>query len=107
MNSINANKVNLDLWRARSGFNTLEAIQSANTMLNNGDLIAAATVTCERSDLFELTNTISQSWVDNEEVTVISNNTRLYSSSVGDVFTDMEGNFYIISTSDFVPFNRE
>lgn len=103
MDSLSYNNDRLKLHRER-GFETssgIERMLAANQkMLDNGYLIPAATVECSLCDLFEKTNSITSVWTDNPEVTLLGNSVRLTSTSVGDVFEDSDGQFYIVTCFD-------
>ncbi len=97
VHSLNENKTNLrrHLDKMMSGSNARSAVSQ---MLKDGQMAPAATVECEIDDLFEQTNTINHNWTENASVTLLegSENLILSSTSVGDVFSDSEGKFFIV-----------
>lgn len=112
MDTLNDDAYNLDLHRMRTMFGIgesfkREATMALNTMLDKGYLTPAATVKCTPEDLFRLSNTITKNWTLNDEVSVIDTNAFLSSTSVGDVFTDEAGCFYVVSADGFVELDRE
>ena len=94
LDSLTYNDDNLKLYRERSFevYSGIHRMVSANQeMLDKGYLIPAATVQCSISDLFELTR--------------LGSPTRLTSTSVGDVFEDADGQFYIVTCFDITSAN--
>lgn len=106
MDTLNSNKVTLDLHRRRSfDFDDKndEMVKANQGMLDQGYLIPVATVECSLNDLFTLTNNITHSWLDNEEVTLLDDNGFISSTSIGDVFTDQSGQALLVTMTNIVP----
>lgn len=105
MNQLNSDKAMLELHRDRScSFGDSDAqLNAINTMLSQGYLVPAATVVCNDLDqAFTLTNSISRSWLENDAVTVLENTDCFFSSSsVGDVFQDEDGTFFMVDSFGF------
>lgn len=111
MDTLNSDTYNLNLHRMRSMISIgesyqREALECINLMLDKGYLIPAATVICKSEDLFRVTNTISRNWMLNEGVSIVSSEAFMSSTSLGDVFTDETGQFYVVGENDFLPFDR-
>lgn len=105
--SLSVNTYNLELHRDRTccGYgekSLLRALMAINIMINKGFLVKAAIVDCEFDRVFEKTNSISQSWLHNHEVKPYDTgddgygNVFMSSTSVGDIFSDAEGRFFLV-----------
>lgn len=111
MDSLNRNKQNLELHRRKNTFTLSneaevlhDVVDALNTMLKAGYLLPAATVKADSDDaFFRLTNTITKNWTENDEVTVLDNDSDVFfnSSSSGDIFCDEQGQFYLICSFGF------
>lgn len=109
MRSLNGNTVNLDLHRQRSNSESTESIEAIKTLLSSGLLIPVANVNCSplNDDLFRLTNSITHFWGDNKEVELLTGSESAFmsSSSVGDIYKDNTGQYYIYCDIGVKPFN--
>lgn len=100
LENINQNKDHLNLHRDRIfvGNDLVSSVNAIITMLKSGFLVPAATcVAKNEDDMFRLTNSITCNWTDNDEVNVLDDSAFLSSTSVGDIFKDEDGQFFIVS----------
>jgi hypothetical protein len=102
-------KIIQDCQRERSFLlsTTKEALETVvtaiNTMLKNKWLVPAATVECELTNFFHVTNSINSAWTDNDGVTVIQENDGfMSSSSIGDIFVDENDRCYLVGPHDMI-----
>jgi hypothetical protein len=99
-NTINSNKEQLNLHRERTFVrdDLTPSVDAIITMLKCGFLVPAATCMAENvEDMFKLTNSITCTWTDNKEVNVLDYSAFLSSTSVGDIFKDESGQFFIVA----------
>jgi hypothetical protein len=83
-------------------------LQAIGELYKQGHLLPAAKVNCLPNDLFALTNSIERHWTKNAEVTVLPEaNAFMSSTSVGDLFSDADGIFYVVSCTGMLPLNLE
>lgn len=99
MNTLNDSAQNLDLHRQRSLEGNDLAVQAIKTLLNSHHVIPVALVTCnaDNDDLFRLTNSINDFWGNNTEVELLASAEQgfMSSSSVGDIYQDSAGQFFV------------
>ena len=77
-----------------------KAVDANNEFLRLGLIIPCALVDCAFENLFETTNTINRNWTENAEVTVTNADGFMSSTSVGDIFSDADGVFYIVTANN-------
>ncbi|CAH7262836.1 conserved hypothetical protein [Vibrio chagasii] len=63
----------------------------------------AATVDCDLNNLFRVTNSIDSNWTENKEVSKVNEDAFLSSTSVGDLFKDLNTNeVYLVANFGFI-----
>lgn len=99
MRSLNVNPANLELHRRRSLDGSEAAIEAILALLKAEQLVPVAIVSCsnENDELFRITNSINEFWGNNKEVWLKPAAERAFmsSSSVGDIYKDHAGYYYI------------
>jgi PBP1b-binding outer membrane lipoprotein LpoB len=110
MESLNVNPTNLQLHRQRSLDGSETAIEAIKALLKAEQLVAVAIVNCstENDDLFRITNSINDYWGNNAEVSLEPNAERAFmsSSSVGDIYKDQSGEYYVYTDVGVKTFKR-
>lgn len=107
MNSLNSDEANLNLHRDRTSFKdstSTRPINAIREMVKSNKLIPAAKVNCTKDNLFEKTNSIVSSWLNNKEVETISQDAFMNSTQVGDIFKNDEGDFFVFGPYSIDPF---
>lgn len=76
-----------------------KGVRAINALLKNKQLIQVASVKSDLSNIVQLTQSITRSWVHNPEVTLLTEAKICFlsSSSIGDLIVDHEYNAYIIA----------
>lgn len=83
-----------------------QALVNINRIRSQGHIQPVATVSCDTiDDALRLTNQFTRPWYENEGVDLLDGNDLFFlnSSSIGDLFSDTAGTFYLDSKNGFIP----
>lgn len=96
--TLTSDKRNLELHRDTVFYSDEpeKGLAAIKALMKEGHLVKAAIVTCKDADeAYYYTNSINYNWINNPQVTEVSHDAFLASTSVGDIFQREDGSYFV------------